>query len=64
MEHPSIIKRFGPPNAYDQYPYGTICRVQDGSIYRQISRDENNPQWDQVTDDKVDDGIRIDQIDK
>lgn len=53
MEHPSIIKRFGPPNVYDQYPYGTFCQLHDGSVYKQISRDENKPQWDRVTDDIV-----------
>jgi hypothetical protein len=52
MSNPTVIQRFGPPNIYDQYPFGTICNVHDGSIYRQISRDENAPQWERITDDQ------------
>jgi hypothetical protein len=50
-EHQIVITRFGAPNIYDQYPLGTLCNSQDGSIYKQISRDENSPVWDRLTDD-------------
>lgn len=52
MPNPTVIQRFGPPNIYDQYPFGTICNVQDGSIYKQISRDETTPSWERLTDDQ------------
>jgi len=51
MNSPLAIKRVGPPNAYDKYPWGTICIVNDGSLYRQISKNEENPVWDRFSDD-------------
>lgn len=45
------IERFGEPNKFDQYPYGTECIVKEESGYRtfkQMSQDEENPRWEQV----------------
>ena len=53
MELPKRIKRFGAPNTYDLHPYGTICELSNGSLYRQISRNEDNPIWDKVTNDII-----------
>lgn len=52
-KRPTVIKRFGAPNIYDQYPFGTICNVNDGSIYKQISRCGDTPVWEQITDDII-----------
>ena len=51
MNTPQIIKRFGPPNSYDLYPYGTICMVADGTVYKQISREEECPLWEDITEE-------------
>lgn len=53
LDHPHRIKRFGAPNLYDMHPYGTICEVSDGSLYKQISKDQDNPIWDKLTDDII-----------
>jgi hypothetical protein len=53
MGNPLTIKRFGPPNCYDRHPFGTLCELQDGSLYQQMSRDEDNPDWILFTDEEI-----------
>lgn len=47
----AFVERFGKPNQYDQFPYGTLCKVRDGErfdFYRQISEDQTVPHWSLV----------------
>lgn len=51
VPQPTIIVRQGPPNIYDHAPYGSICKVSGNStIWKQISKDDSHPLWDDVTD--------------
>lgn len=44
-----MIVRYGPPSKIDTAPLGTLCKVSNSSnkieIYKQISNDENDPNW-------------------
>ena len=43
-----MISRFSAPNKYDQYPFGTRCKVIKSDrfdLYIQFSHDENLPDW-------------------
>lgn len=41
---PDIIYRVHEPSALDQAPHATICLVEDGSYYIQMSNDDE-PDW-------------------
>lgn len=43
-----MITRSGVPNKYDQYPFGTPCKVIHGEkfdLYIQFSHNEEAPDW-------------------
>lgn len=44
-----MIIRYGPPSKMDHAPFGVLCKVKNSSdkveIYKQISHDEENPNW-------------------
>jgi len=50
--NPSQIKRYGPPNKWDQAEYGTRCKVildgHEDEIYVQLSLDKENPRWEPI----------------
>jgi hypothetical protein len=56
----NIITRWGIPNKFDQYPFGTPCKVVNATkfdLYVQFSHDANNPDWQLMgtfEDDKFD----------
>lgn len=56
-----LIHRTGKPNKNDQLPFGTICKsfsTEDSyDIYKQVSKDENKPVWEFITN--IDNSIAI-----
>ncbi len=47
--YPSYIRRMSTPNTYDHAPQGTLCITHDGQIYKQISKNQEMPEWDNIT---------------
>lgn len=45
----NIVVRTGEPHAFDQAPYGTICKVvtygDTFDLYIQLSHTESSPNW-------------------
>jgi hypothetical protein len=47
----TVIVRTGKPSQFDQFEYGTLCRVEnhhhnDYELYLQVGKDEEHPQWE------------------
>lgn len=52
-----MIVRHGPPSNIDTAPYGTLCKVANSTnkveIYKQMSHDEELPNWVLIEDSLV-----------
>lgn len=45
MLYPTKIYRCAPPSPLDTADYLTLCHVENGQYYIQLSHDENQPNW-------------------